>query len=144
MGPLLFILYINDFQNASSLLSFILFADDSNIFFFHRDPQTLLDIVNNELKFVQDWIHANKLSLNIKKTQYMVFKNNQVNPLPGHITINNVEIQQTECTKFLGLYIDNDLSWKSHINYLCKLLSRNTGILYKLKDFSSAILYTVL
>ena len=65
----------------------------------------------------------------------MVFKNNQINPLPGHVTINNVDLQKTECTKFLGLYIDNDLSWKSHINHLCKILSRNTGILYKLKDF---------
>ena len=135
LGPLLFILYINDFPNSSSLLSFILFADDSNIFFSHCNPQTLLDTVNNELKFVQDWIYANKLSLNIAKTQYMVFKNNQINPLPGHVTINNVDLQKTECTKFLGLYIDNDLSWKSHINHLCKILSRNTGILYKLKDF---------
>ena len=135
LGPLLFILYINDFPNSSTLLSFILFADDSNIFFSHRDPQILLDTVNNELEFVQDWIYANKLSLNIAKTQYMVFKNNQTRSLPGHITINNVNLKQTECTKFLGLYIDNDLSWKSHINHLCKLLSRNTGILYKLKDF---------
>ena len=106
-------------------------------YFFHidRDPQILLDTVNNELEFVQDLIYANKLSLNIAKTQYMVFKNNQTRSLPGHITINNVNLKQTECTKFLGLYIDNDLSWKSHINHLCKLLSRNTGILYKLKDF---------
>ena len=74
----------------------------------------------------------------------MVFKNNQVNPFPGHVSVGNVELQQTACTKFLGLYIDNDLSWKSHINYLCKLLSRNTGILHKLKDiFPNNILQTL-
>ena len=143
LGPLLFIIYINDLPNSSDVLSFILFADDSNIFYSHRDPQFLLNKVNNEIKFVQDWIYANKLSLNINKTHYMVFSNT-VNSLPGHILINNVTLQQIECTKFLGLYIDDDLSWKSHISYLCKLLSRNTGVLYRLKEiFPIPILQTV-
>ena len=140
LGPLLF---INDLPNSSDTLSFILFADDSNIFYSHRDPQFLLNKVNNEIEFVQDWICANKLSLNINKTHYMVFSNT-VNSLPGHIFINNVTLRQIECTKFLGLYIDDDLSWKSHISYLCKLLLRNTGILYKLKEiFPIPILQTV-
>ena len=65
LGPLLFILYFNDLQNSTQILSFICFADDSNVFFSHRDPQTLINIMNNELKLVQSWIHANKLSLNI-------------------------------------------------------------------------------
>ena len=144
LGPLLFIIYINDLPNSSDALSFILFADDSNIFYSHRDPQFLLNKVNtHEIKFVQDWICANKLLLNINKSHYMVFSNT-VNLLPGHILINNVTLRQIECTKFLGLYIDDDLSWKSHISYLCKLLSRNTGILYKLKEmFPIPILQTV-
>ena len=87
------------------ILSFILFADDSNIFYSHRDPQFLLNKVNIEIKFVQDWICANKLSLNIKKTNHMVFSNT-VNSLPGHICINSVTLRQIECTKFLGLYVD--------------------------------------
>ena len=118
LGPLLF---INDLPNSSDTLSFILFADDSNIFYSHRDPQFLLNKVNNEIEFVQDWICANKLSLNINKTHYMVFSNT-VNSLPGHIFINNVTLRQIECTKFLGLYIDDDLSWKSHISYLCNFV----------------------
>ena len=73
----------------------------------------------------------------------MVFSNT-VNSLPGYICINNVTLRQIECTKFLGLYIDDDLSWKSHISYLCKLLSRNTGSLYRLKEiFPIPILQTV-
>ena len=95
------------------------------------------------MKLVQNWIHANKLSLNVNKTQYMVFSNT-LKSLPGDIMINNVILQQTECTKFLGIYIDSDLSWKSHIHYLCKLLSRNTGVLYKLKHiFPTGILQTI-
>ena len=134
LGPLLFILYINDLQNSSQILSFIFFADDSNLFLSHRDPHTLIDTMNNELKLVQAWIHANKLSLNVDKTHYMLFSNS-LKLLPNHIMINGINLLQVEYTKFLGLYIDNDLSWKSHINYLSKLLSRNTGILNKLKYY---------
>ena len=64
LGPLLFILYINDFQYSSDVLSFILFADDSNIFFSHKNPKVLLQTVNLELCNITAWIRANKLSLN--------------------------------------------------------------------------------
>ena len=109
LGPLLFILYINDLRNSSQLLSFICFADDTNLFFTHRDPRTLVDIVNKELVSVQFWIYANKLSLNIGKTHYMLFSNT-LKMLPNHVNFNNTELEQVDCTKFLGLYIDIDLS----------------------------------
>ena len=134
LGPLLFILYINDLQNSSHILSFICFADDTNLFLSHRNPNTLINQLNNELKFVQSWIHANKLSLNIDKTHYMIFSNS-LNVLPGNVKINNIDLTQVESTKFLGLHIDEDLSWKTHISYLNTILSRNTGILNKLKQF---------
>ena len=88
--------------------------------------------MNNELRLVQTWIHANKLSLNIEKTNYMIFSNS-LNALPTPLKISDTNLQQVDSTKFLGLHIDNDLSWKTHINYLSKILSRNTGILNKLK-----------
>ena len=56
LGPLLFILYINDFQNSSNLLSFILFADDTSVFFSHKNPNTLVDTVNTELSRIHEWI----------------------------------------------------------------------------------------
>ena len=90
LGPLLFILYINDLQNSSHILSFICFADDTNLFLSHRNPNTLINQLNNELKFVQSWIHANKLSLNIEKTHYMIFSNS-LNVLPGNVKINNID-----------------------------------------------------
>ena len=143
LGPLLFIIYINDFQYSTELMSFILFADDSNIFFSHQNPQSLLSIVNNELKLVQNWINANKLSLNVDKTHYILFSNS-LKSLPGNVLIDNTTLNQVKSTKFLGIYIDSDLSWKIHIDYLCKLISRNTGILYKLKhDFPKQILLSL-
>ena len=121
-------------QKLFWILSNILFADDCNLFCSHKYPETLLNTVNAELNCVFKWIQANKLSLNINKTYSMLFSNSVLS-LPDHIKINNVTINQVESTKFLGVYIDSKLIWKVHINCLCKLLSRNSGVMNKLKPF---------
>ena len=90
--------------------------------------------MNNELKSVQSWIYANKLSLNVDKTHYMLFSNS-LQVIPDDVKINDINLTRVDSTKFLGLYIDSDLSWKTHFNFLSKILSRNTGILNKLKHF---------
>ena len=115
-----------------NILSFILFADDSNIFLSQRDPQILLDKINFELVYVQDWIRANKLSLNINKTHYMIFSNS-IDSLPGPVSIDGKDLQRVQYTKFLGILIDDRLSWKFHIDNLCRLVSRNIGVINKLK-----------
>ena len=84
LGPLLFILYINDFQNSSNLLSFILFADDTSVFFSHKNPNTLVDTVNTELSRIHEWICCNKLSLNVLKTHGMFFSNS-ISRLPSNV-----------------------------------------------------------
>ena len=140
LGPLLFILYINDLQNSSRILSFILFADDTSVFFSHRNPDVLVNTVNTELASINQWICCNKLSLNVQKTQCMLFSNS-VSFLPSNVSLNDSVIQMVDSTKFLGLYIDNKLSWKEHIMYLSKLSSRNVGVINKLKfSFPSNIL----
>ena len=73
LGPLLFIIYINDIVNSSKLLSFILFADDTNLVYSHSDLLQLITTVNCELVKLDDWFKANKLSLNINKTHYILF-----------------------------------------------------------------------
>ena len=133
LGPLLFIVYINDFHFSSDELSFTLFADDSSLYYSHKDPQTLLDTVNSELGKITLWIQANKLSLNLKKTNYMFFSNT-IKVLPGNVIFNNILVDRVTSTKFLGLHIDEQLSWKVHINHLSKTLSKNTGVIYKLKS----------
>ena len=75
LGPLLFIIYINDFSSVSELLSFIHFADDTSVFLAHNDIDVLVQQVNTELKKVTNWVRANKLSLNVQKTKYMLFSN---------------------------------------------------------------------
>ena len=140
LGPLLFVIYINDFYTSSKELSFILFADDSNLFFSHSDPLTLLSIVNNELKNVHDWIRANKLSLNIEKTNYMLFSKTLID-LHGDLIFNGNVLKRVSSVKFLGLFIDDKLTWKDHIDYVRKLISRNVGVLNKLRySFPPSIL----
>ena len=82
LGPILFILYINDLNNVSDKMFYLLFADDTNIFIKGTDLKDLNNIVNEELKKLYIWFCANRLSLNVKKTNYIVFHSKQKNILP--------------------------------------------------------------
>ena len=134
LGPLLFIIYINDFQKSSSDLSFILYADDTSVFFSHKDPETLVNTVNLGLNSIYEWICCNKLSLNVVKTQCMLFSNS-IEMLPHNVILNDNVIELVDSTKFLGLEIDTKLSWKQHISHICKILARNVGVMNKLNPF---------
>ena len=74
LGPLLFLLYINDLSNVSQKLFSLLFADDSNMFIRGRDVDEMINEMNIELSYIMDWLNANKLSLNLKQTNFMVFR----------------------------------------------------------------------
>ena len=134
LGPLLFIIYINDFTKSSKTLSYILFADDSNLFYSHSNPNHLLSTINLELRNVLEWVNANKLSLNILKTNYMLFSNT-LRDLPGDILIDGTPLTKVSSSRFLGLTFDDKLNWKSHTLNICKTISRNIGIMNKLKYF---------
>ena len=97
-GPLLFILYINDFNKASSVLDLHLFADDSNLFYSNKNLQSIETIVNNELSKIHEWLCANRLSLNASKTKYVLFH-------PA-LHLNNKRISETKSIKYLGILID--------------------------------------
>ena len=86
LGPLLFLLYINDISNDSKLAKSktILFADDTNLFFSHANPVHLSKIINQELQKISIWLNVNKLSLNIDKTKFMVFAPRQKKIANGH------------------------------------------------------------
>ena len=73
LGPILFLLYINDFHNSSSQFDFHLFADDSNLFCKHNSLESLESIINDQLSIVHSWLCANKLSLNIEKSNFVIF-----------------------------------------------------------------------
>ena len=116
LGPLLFILYINDFSGVSDKLFYVLFADDTNVFLSGKDMTTFIDTIQLELKKLYAWLLANKLTLNIAKTHFMIFhrtrqKNHMIN-----IKINQVQIEQTKHTQFLGIIFDDNLDCSNHIS----------------------------
>ena len=102
-----------------------IFADDTNILFSHEDPVQLEKLINTELKEISNWFKLNKLSLNIDKTNFMIFKNKYNNkPMPDFkIEIDNKHIEQVDTTKFLGILIDNNLTWKAHTSHITKFLN---------------------
>ena len=131
LGPLLFIIYVNDICNVSKSCSLVLFADDTNIF-FTDSHDNLENIVNGELSKFYAWFVTNKLSLNVDKTNFMVFSIGK-NCNNFNISMNNVPLERVKRAKFLGVYIDDKLSWGDHISYVATQVSKGVGILAKLK-----------
>ena len=136
LGPLLFLIYMNDISRCSKKLSFILFADDTNLFYSHKNVDILYNTMNQELINITSWLSCNKLSLNVKKTHFMVFKTKRKKlDQAFEIKINDQQIGKVKCTKFLGLYIDDELSWRKHIDQISTKISKMTGIMAKARQF---------
>ena len=129
LGPLLFLLYINDLSTVTKLLTFIMFADDTNIFVSGKNLDHIVSVVNSELKTINTWFSANLLSLNIKKTNYMLFGNKKQNDVL--ISINQENITRVSQTKFLGVIIQSNLKWNAHITSIANKISKTIGVINK-------------
>lgn len=134
LGPLCFLLYVNDLASVSDLLYSVMFADDTNMFAQGKNLCALENAINDELKKVVKWLYTNKLSLNIGKTHCMIFTNcRQLCNRVGNIYINGVNIETVSQTKFLGVLIDNKLKWSTHIEYISAKIAKGIGIIRKTK-----------
>ena len=112
LGPLLFLLYINDLVNVSEKLFPIIFAGDTNIFLEGKKVSDVCDIMTGELEKIFLWLQTNKLTLNITKTQYMCFRTNRTKIDGSHkICINNTAIEYVDKSKFIGVTLDSKLCW---------------------------------
>ena len=117
------------------LIYAVLFADDSNLFISDKNLNHVQQMINDELKDIGIWLRANKLSLNINRTHYMLFSNKNV--VQPNITI-QIDKQPITCvtkTKFLGVIIDNKLSRKKHILYVCGKVAKGIGIFSKVRKY---------
>ena len=135
LGPLLFLLYINDLINCTSVTS-ILFADDTCLSFSASCPTKLIDDINTKLNTVYYWMKANKLCINPQKSTVVLIPskpNLQINSCG--ILYNNEKISVCKSAKYLGVQIDSDLNFKSHIQLPHNKLSRAVGIMFKVKFF---------
>ena len=140
LGPLLFLLYINDMIHCSTVFFLSQFADDSTVTYSSLSLDQALLTAETQFKLVLDWLAANKLIINLNKTHLMLFTN-RTRPHSISITANGQTINEVTETKFLGVMLDNTLSWNAHINYISKKVSKSVSILKMLKyTFPSNVL----
>ena len=137
IAPVLFLLFINDLPKFSTNAQSFLFADDSTLCFSGPNLSDLINNCNTELDKFTSWTSANKLSINLNKTNYMIitnrpYENEQLNP----VFINAFPIEKKQCVKFLGVMLDNKLNFRDHIQYICNKISKNSGVL---RNMSSSV-----
>ena len=135
LGPILFIIDINDFSRASDKLFSILYADDTSVFIEGYEYDKLIEIMNNEMKKVDIWLQANGLVINLEKTHFMVFHRARIKTNSSKISIRDSEISRVFSTKFLGIIIDDQLKWLEHIQYIKNKVSKSVGILCKVQKY---------
>ena len=133
LGPILFLLYINDLPYIFNNFKTILFADDSTLYLTGHDSTNMIHNANNDLNIFYEWCICNRLTVNLQKTYYMFFTNKPVKSLPPlffHYSI----IKRTTQHTLLGIIIDESLTFKPHISYLCLRLSRLISLIYHVKN----------
>lgn len=147
LGPLLFLLYINDLINCSASAYFILYADDTNIFISGKTQSETFYVANEVLSAVNKYMYVNQLHINLKKSHYIHFKPTSLpsmscararpydreNFMKHKIYINGIELKQVTEIKFLGVILDEKLNWKPHIDYLCNKLKTCTGVISRIR-----------
>ena len=139
LGPLLFLLHINDLANISKKLKFILFADDTSVFCSGENMNVVIQMLHDELRNMSVWFKVNKLSLNVSKANYMVFSNKWKHSYnTNEIKIDDILIEEVTVTKFLGVLIDNKLQWKEQIDSVCSKVSKNLSIIYRVRHILDA------
>lgn len=133
LGPLLFLLYVNDLTLPDDDSRLLLFADDTTLLVRSRNHQCLQTLAQNNLNLIGTWLNANRLACNVSKTHYMIFTlNTAVRASPFHLLLNGETLCPTSSTRFLGVIIDNRLRWDAHINLICSKISKCIGVIRKL------------
>ena len=119
------------------MFSFTLYADDTNILYSDKDLTKIHNVVNDNLKKVCHWFKCNKLSVNSKKCNYIVFRSSsrRLELEDLYVRLNEDAIPRVDCTKFLGVIIDEQLTWKPHIAYIQNKIAKNIGIIFRLSTF---------
>ena len=148
LGPLLFLIYINDLNKISKLFKVICLADDSTLIVSlcfsqlsckhcNNNNSFTDNTLNQELEKIFNWFCINKLSINPDKTKFMLFKNkqrNMSNITVPQLKLNGIVIERVKQFLYSGIYLDEDLSWDPHTNHISNKISKNNGVLRRLKN----------
>ena len=136
LGPTLFLLYISDLPQSTTYFDFRLFADDSNIFHSFPPSQTKIRLseITDHLLYVTKWCDANKITINIKKTNFMVIQpRRKVVNTDGSVELKGCTLHKVDTTVYVGIHIDMYLSWDKHIDKTAAVLRKKVGLIYRLK-----------
>lgn len=138
LGPLLFLIYVNDITDLKISGDLTLYADDTCIFYYGKNIDEITTIAQEDLNKIDIWFKQNLLTVNTDKTSYMIFaaKNKKIEKSFSPLTINNVTLVESNQEKYLGLLLDNKLTWKAHITKIQKKL---ISLLASLRNMSKYI-----
>jgi len=146
LGPLLFIIYINDLHTVVKNVSVNLFADDTLVYFSGKNVTDVLTKLNCDLQNITQWLKINKLKLNTDKTKAMIISKSSVtrNKVYNEIQNNGVfiegeNIEFVDEFKYLGVVLDQYLSFDNHVNYIGKKIAKKIGVLGRISDFVSPV-----
>ena len=137
IGPLLFSIYVNDFNKCLTMGKCFMYADDTNVFFQDKCYKSLYATAQEQLLNIENWLLANRLSLNIDKTHFLVFRTPHTTP-PSHnltLSIRNQPISLKSQTKFLGILFDRHLSWKPHMEFVLRKICIGYGTVKKISKY---------
>ena len=137
LGPLLFLIYINDLQECELSLSPLMFADDTSLTLSAYDSTTLEEKLNKDLEEVQKWLESNKLTLNVKKTKYMIIGSHyRLRHLNGdlNVTVNGQRLTRATNYRYLGMEVDEALGWQPHVDAVCKKVSAGIGAIKRIRS----------
>lgn len=142
LGPVLFCLYINDLPFSLSQPDAILdlFADDSSLHTQNKNLESIQNTLQKSINEIDIWCKSNKMALHPKKTKAMLLstrQKHQLHPLKLELNINSTPVEQVSEHRVLGVIFDEKLSWHSHIDNMCKTISRNLYLMSRLKKFVS-------
>ena len=137
LGPLLFVLFVNDLPNYIDKCKIVLYADDTVLMFLHSDVNTIQQHFDSDLENASRWLCNNKLHLNINKTKFMIFGTHKcLHKTPVvHVKLNGVELEHVYQYKYLGLLFDPALTWDKHADVLCAKLAQRIGVLRWVRDY---------
>ena len=136
LGPLLFLIYINDLHKAIKYSTVHHFADDTNLLVVGKNLEIIQKQINRDLKLLCNWLRANKISLNASKTELIIFRDPRKKiQRELKIKINGKKLIPCKSVKYLGIYIDCHLNWKTHQSEILSRLTRANGMLCKIRHF---------
>ena len=133
LGPILFLIHVNDFSEVSSQFESVLFAVDTALGISNFNYDSAISSLNIELEKVRQWIFANRLTINVDKTNAFIFSNKLLsNTVP--IRIGNEMVHLAQSCKYLRIHLDNKLNFSDHISYVTGKLAKSIGILFKIRS----------